>query len=48
VIDNAPSLIEETFFFKGDDAIYWKNANVGKIIPIKGFFSTAIQKSIAE
>jgi len=48
VIDNAPRLTEETFFFKGDDAIQWKNAKVGSIIPIKGFFSTAIQKSIAE
>jgi len=48
VIDNAPLLTEETFFFKGDSSAFWKTVKIGDIKSIKGFFSTAIQKSIAE
>jgi len=47
-IGNAPPLTEETFFFKGDSSVFWKTAKVGDIKPLDGFFSTAIQKSVAE
>jgi len=48
IIGNAPRLAEDMVFFKGDSAEHWETVKAGNIKSIDGFFSTAVQKSIAE
>jgi len=44
----APLLNAETWFFKGDNALYWKDAIVGKPKSVRGFLSTSAHKARAE
>ena len=47
-IAKYPTLSAETWFFKGDNAAYWKDAVVGKPKPVRGFLSTSTNKTRAE
>ena len=47
-ISKYPTLDAETWFFKGDNALYWKDWITGKSNAVKGFLGTSAVKGRAE
>jgi hypothetical protein len=48
IIEKAAPLAETVFFFKGDESRFWTGSKIGDLVPVSGFFSTTILKTVAE